>query len=522
MTASVSPTGTILLVDDVEGVRLVFASWLRRAGHTVIEASTGTAALDAVANNNVDLVILDIHLPDMSGFEVRERIKSNRGTAGIPVLHISATATEPTDRSLALNAGADGYLFEPVARDELVATVSALLRYHEARRIAERMAARLERLHEATLLMSAASTLGELMRFACSGLVSVFGAPVTVALSTGGVGRLTAGGPNSEDPVVSDCRAADVAELADQVRAGLPADFGRLGADVPDAAASPIASAISTPRGEQVGVALVSALQPAPDDVLMLDQFTQALAMALEKQRLFAVEHKIALTLQRAMLPAFIPQLDYLRVAVRYLAASDTAEIGGDFYEALALDGDRMLLAVGDVVGHSLQAATVMAELRHSLRAFAGVGMAAPEIMQRLNRILQQSHPGMTATVCIAEIDRDGTVAVTNAGHVPPMIAEAGKVRVVEAHGALLGLSGSRPIPTQRESFGPGATLVLVTDGLIERRDEDLKVGMERLSECLAKAPRDAEQACDKILAEVTDADGRFDDIALVAAHRLQ
>src|SRR3954451_25434277 len=120
MTATGTPAGTILLVDDAEGTRLVLASWLRRAGHTVIEAAPGASALDAMSLDSVDLLILDIHRPDMTGFEVRDRIKENRARAAIPVLHISATATETTDRSSALNAGADGYLFEPVEREELV------------------------------------------------------------------------------------------------------------------------------------------------------------------------------------------------------------------------------------------------------------------------------------------------------------------------------------------------------------------------------------------------------------------
>lgn len=522
MTATEAPVGTILLVDDVEGIRLVFASWLRRAGHTVIEAATGASALDIVARNSVDLVILDIHLPDMTGFEVRERIKENRARAAIPVLHISATATQPADRSSALNAGADGYLFEPIEREELVATVSSLLRYHEARRIAERLAQRLERLHEATLLMSAAQTLTDLLQFACNGLGSVFGAPIAVALSMNGVGRVAFSGLNSDEPMITDCHVSVIAEVAGQVSSGQLPDLARLGVGLPVGCASPTSSSIISPRGEQAGVALVFTPQRATEDALMLDQFTQALAVALEKQRLFAVEHNIALTLQRATLPAAIPQRDYLQVAVRYLAASDTAEIGGDFYEAFAVDDDRTLLAVGDVVGHSLQAATVMAELRHSLRALAGIGMSAADIMHQLNLIMQRSHPGMTATVCIVEVHRDGTVTVTNAGHIPPLINEGGSVRTIEAHGPLLGLRGSSPVPTQREFFGPGATLVLVTDGLIERRDEDLIVGLARLADCVADTTGDVEQLSDRILAELTGAQAWSDDIALVAARRLQ
>jgi len=521
MTATDAPIGTILLVDDAAGTRLTLATWLRRAGHTVIEADTGASALDAMARASVDLVILDIHLPDMTGFEVRDRIKENRARAAIPVLHISATATQPTDRSEALNAGADGYLFEPVEREELVATVSSLLRYHEARRTAERLAQRLERLHEASLLMSAAPTLTELLQFACNGLASVFGAPVAVALSMNGVDRVAFNGLNSAEPVINDCLVGAVAEVAAQVSTGGSPELGRLGVQLPEGAASPMGSAIISPRGEQAGVALVFMPQLATEDMLMLDQFTQALAVTLEKQRLFAVEHNIALTLQRAMLPASIPQGDYLQVAVRYLAASDTAEVGGDIYEAFTVDDDRPLLAVGDVVGHSLQAATVMAELRHSLRALAGIGMSAAEVMHELNLIMQRSHPGMTATVCIAEVHRDGTIAVTNAGHIPPVINERGVVRTIEAHGPLLGLRGSSPVPTQRESFGPGATLVLVTDGLIERRDEDIHIGLARLTECVADSTGDVEQLSDRILLELTDAQAWSDDIALIAARRL-
>jgi serine phosphatase RsbU (regulator of sigma subunit)/DNA-binding NarL/FixJ family response regulator len=520
MTVTDAPTGTILLVDDVEGIRLVFASWLRRAGHTVIEASTGAAALEAVAHNSVDLVILDIHLPDMTGFEVRDRIKENRARAAVPVLHISATATQPTDRSSALNAGADGYLFEPIEREELIATVSSLLRYYEARRTAERLAQRLERLHEASLLMSAAPNLTELLQFACNGLASVFGAPIAVALSMNGAGRVAFRDVGTADPAIQDCPVSAVAEVAAQVSAGRPPDLEHLGVQLPDGSA--MASSIITPRGEQAGVAVVLMPEPATEDVLMLDQFTQALAVTLEKQRLFAVEHNIALTLQRAMLPAAIPQRDYLQVAVRYLAASDTAEVGGDFYEAFAIDDDRTLLAVGDVVGHSLQAATVMAELRHSLRALAGIGMSAAEIMHELNLIMQRSHPGMTATVCIVEFHRDGTVAVTNAGHIPPMIADRGAVRAIEGHGPLLGLRGSRPVPTVRDAVGPGAVLVLITDGLVERRGEDLNVGLARLTACLAESTGDVEQLSDRILAELTDTQAWSDDIALIAARRLQ
>ncbi len=154
-TTATDAAQCILVVDDSEGTRFVFANWLRRAGYTVHEATTGTEAIDLLARIRFDVVLLDVNLPDMSGFDVCTHIKSTRRTAAIPVLHVSATATGPDDRSTGLIRGADGYLVEPIERDELLATVIALLRYHEARRAAERLAARLEQLHQVTLLINA-------------------------------------------------------------------------------------------------------------------------------------------------------------------------------------------------------------------------------------------------------------------------------------------------------------------------------------------------------------------------------
>lgn len=114
---------TILVVDDTAASRYISGSWLRRSGHRVIEAATGTEALAALAATEVDLVLLDVGLPDMSGFDVCERIKSDPALAR-PVIHLSATAIRGADRAQGLTRGADAYLTEPVEPDELLATVT--------------------------------------------------------------------------------------------------------------------------------------------------------------------------------------------------------------------------------------------------------------------------------------------------------------------------------------------------------------------------------------------------------------
>jgi DNA-binding response OmpR family regulator len=136
---------TILVVDDTAASRCISSSWLRRSGHRVIEAATGSEALAALVATEVDLVVLDVGLSDMSGFDICERIKSNPALAQ-PVIHLSATTIRGADRAQGLIRGADAYLTAPVEPDELLATVTSLLRYYRARAAAERLADLLTRL----------------------------------------------------------------------------------------------------------------------------------------------------------------------------------------------------------------------------------------------------------------------------------------------------------------------------------------------------------------------------------------
>jgi DNA-binding response OmpR family regulator len=143
-TADDTPA-VLLIVEDNATNRYILGSWLQRAGHTVVEAVDGTHALSllaaAPAEAMPELAIVDVRLPDMSGFEVCEQIKSAPRTAGMPVIHVSAVAVATDDRAQGLNRGADAYLTEPIAPTELLATVTAALRYARARSRAERLGA---------------------------------------------------------------------------------------------------------------------------------------------------------------------------------------------------------------------------------------------------------------------------------------------------------------------------------------------------------------------------------------------
>lgn len=129
---------TILVVDDHEAARYSRSRILRRANYIVIEAGTGKEALAAIAEHRPTLVLLDVHLPDMSGFEVCGQIKSDPATSVVPVVHMSATSVSTPDQVRGLEGGADGYLVEPVSPEVLVATVGALVRMHRAERLARK------------------------------------------------------------------------------------------------------------------------------------------------------------------------------------------------------------------------------------------------------------------------------------------------------------------------------------------------------------------------------------------------
>src|SRR5580700_1895979 len=192
--------GTLLLVDDDEAKRYLLGTWLRRAGHMVTESETGRDALGLL--DGIELVLLDVNLPDMSGYEVCRLIKGDPRTAAIPVIQVSATAVEVADRAHGLTQGADAYLIEPTEPAELLATVTAALRYYRARQRAERTASRLAALASATLDINAAETFDGLGAVAATGAARIFSVEAVLMLEMpDGQLRRMSGRPGGPAPV---------------------------------------------------------------------------------------------------------------------------------------------------------------------------------------------------------------------------------------------------------------------------------------------------------------------------------
>lgn len=508
---------TILLVDDSAPKRYLLKNWLTRAGFEVTEADNGHDALDEIQRQPFDMVVLDVKLPDMSGLDVCRRIKSDPRTTSTPVIHVSAHAVDAPDRTLGLVGGADGYLVEPIDPHELVATVQAVLRYYRARRQAEQLADGLAQLAETTLAVTMAGDLTELVRRAATGATRLFGGPTAVAAQASGTGWITALAVSADEVTMARWEPP-----AGEVPIGFRLSTGdapawRLPAPWPGA--GPVTVATSRLRADRPPLYVFTAASDDHDHAQLLTQLAQALAAAAEAQRAQDQDHQIAVTLQRSLLPRRLPAVDGVELAVRYEPASQEAEIGGDFYELSAL-GDHLLIAIGDVVGHSLHAATVMAEIRHALRAYAVEGHSPGEVVRLVDELMVRLLPGEMATLCLILLDpRTGHARLANAGHLPPLLIVDGEVGEVWQRAPLLGIGQPRPADHDF-TIPPGATLLLYTDGLVERRDITIRDGVADLARIAGAVDPDLDRYCARLLAELTSPPNA-DDVAVVAVRRL-
>jgi len=517
----------VLVVDDTDAHRYVMASWLRRAGFDVSEAATGAEAL-ALVGPHLDAVVLDVNLPDMSGLEVCRVVKQEPTTSAVPVLHVSATAIDARARSSGLALGADAYLAEPLDRDEFLAVVGALCRSHDARRDVDEQAQRLSRLATALVPLSAATSLDQILRVAATGSAGVLERPVIVVARAqdGAVVRCVCAGPGR--PVVpSRLVSPFVFPQAREPGQFRPDEVPGAWRDMVERAGVPGRGWHYVPLRDAAGQ-LVGAVAAALDedrDVLSPEEeglalrLADALTVTLSNMRSFAEEHELALTLQRSMLPATLPTVDETVVAARYSASDAQLSVGGDFYDAFELPDGSLAVVIGDVQGHSLRAATVMVELRLSLRAYLLEGHPPARALDLLNDLLIRHHPEFV-TVCVVVVDTAGRVAVTNAGHLPALLVTAGRASYVDITSPLLGLPNGGPRRTSTWEPGEDWAVVLVTDGLLERRTGDVRQALGAMADVVADAGTlHPEQLCDLLLHRF-DISDREDDVAVLVVGR--
>ena len=276
------------------------------------------------------------------------------------------------------------------------------------------------------------------------------------------------------------------------------------------------ASDVLTPPRRRLVLTLLGVLG------LVVGGLAAAWLAARRLNRVAAREHGVALELQQSLLPVAVPLLAGADVAVHYRPGTQGLEVGGDWYEVLDLGDGLAGACVGDVVGRGLPAAAVMGRLRSALAALAVAGGGPGEVLGRLESFVQRTDATVFATVAYAVVEPvTGHVRYACAGHPPPLVVEPdGTAAFLEgARGTPLGTFADVAYGEAEARLAPGATLVLYTDGLVERRDEPIDRGLERLRALACRhAGRDAQELADALL---RDLPGNPDDDVAILCLRL-
>jgi serine phosphatase RsbU (regulator of sigma subunit)/anti-sigma regulatory factor (Ser/Thr protein kinase) len=256
------------------------------------------------------------------------------------------------------------------------------------------------------------------------------------------------------------------------------------------------------------------------EDLRFAEDLARRAAVAVDNSRLYTQEHHAVVTLQQSLLPRQLPDIPGMEFAARYLPATSEVDVGGDWYDAIALGDGNVGLVIGDVAGHGLEAAAIMGQFRNALRAYALDGAGPAAAVERLNRLTRTFEQNDMATLVYGEFDSmSSRMRFVRAGHPPPLVRAAdGTVQAVNGHGSLpVGVSPNARYEASLLELAPDTTLLLYTDGLVERRGETLEDGIARLQRVLADAPESLEALCDHVIETSAPDPERADDIAVLA-----
>jgi serine phosphatase RsbU (regulator of sigma subunit)/DNA-binding response OmpR family regulator len=469
---------TVLVVDDSPENRYVARRYLARAGFEIWEAETGAEGLRR-AQDDPDLILLDVHLPDIDGFEVCRRLKQDPVTARIPILQRSQSHIDDAARVHGLESGADAYLAEPIAPSVLVATARALLRMRRAETRLRREIAHAEMVNRVSDAFASLLSRDE----------------VVAALAAHARTEL----------------AARSVEVRLEEPGGEPR-FDERSASVPLVA-----------YGRALGRVELAFDGPPPDHALVLSLAEQA-AQALERAGLYEHQRHIATTLQAGLLPRRLPSIPGAEIATRYNAGAQAMDVGGDFYDVFAR-GDDWVLVIGDVCGRGAEAAALTSLARHTIRAQAQHHAAPSAILRALHEaVVAESGDDTRFLTAGCVVLRGEHVVAALGGHPPALLLRAdGTVDELPTTGSLLGLPETTGVDDVEGRLGAGDALILYTDGVNEARRGRSLFGEDRLRSVvsgLAGAPAEA------IAGGIRDAAVAFagsadDDLAVLVVRQL-
>ncbi|GHE68558.1 hypothetical protein GCM10018785_41430 [Streptomyces longispororuber] len=243
--------------------------------------------------------------------------------------------------------------------------------------------------------------------------------------------------------------------------------------------------------------------------------------LVLDNARMYTYQESVADTLQDSMLPHIESQMSGCDIATRYLPGTLLGRVGGDWFDSVKLPGARTALVVGDVMGHGLNSAAMMGQLRTAVQTMAALDLPPAQLLRNLDDLAQRLGEHYLATCLYAVYDPiAGDLHLANAGHIPPVLvrARSGRSELLDLPtGAPIGVGGV-PFESVRVRVAPGDRLLMCTDGLVEVRGEDIGVGLATLVESAAHPAASMDAACDTIIRALNTRGGRKDDVALLMA----
>jgi PAS domain S-box-containing protein len=513
--SSLTGTGTgtertqprILIVDDNSDIREYIAGLLE--GEYVVETAVdGADGLTRARALPPDLVLTDVMMPRMDGFELLKALQADPVTLGVPVVMLSARAGEEGTLE-GLDAGADDYLIKPFTARELLARIRSNLELDRARRTRRQLERSRALLDQAQRLARVGSWEIEL----ATGRIEASDEFLRIAGRTGeDMDRLEYPG------LVTDLvHADDRATVLDAFEGAGESEFH-------------FEARLLRPSGEEVLVSVYGEvvldarggrelLRGSVQDITERRAAEEALSMAAANAEAAAREHAIADQLQRSLLPQQGFDLDHLEVATYYRAGVEGTQVGGDWYDVIELGGGRTALVVGDVMGRGVRAAAVMGQLRAAVRAYARLDLPPADLLESLDGLVREIGEDQIVTCIYAVFDpSDRVLRFANAGHLPPIVTSSGGESRL-ARGVENPPLGVGPFNlTQHEvELASDARVVLYTDGLVERRGEDLELGIENLARRVADLTGPVAGVPEQLVSVMLP-DGPDDDVAILVA----
>jgi PAS domain S-box-containing protein len=276
--------------------------------------------------------------------------------------------------------------------------------------------------------------------------------------------------------------------------------------------------------GRVLGGMTLTFSQPQPfsaEDRLVLTALADTAAQAMERARLYEREHRVAETLQRALLPERLADPPGVASAARYLPGTEGVAVGGDWYDVFDLDEHRLGIALGDVVGKGVGAAAVMGRLRNALRAYATSIDGPAEVLSRVDDFAARFGNDDLATVVYGVLDTGtGELRFSSAGHLPPLLvgSDGTATFLPQEPDVPVGVAAADGRHEHRVRLEAGATLLLYSDGLVEDRARSLDAGLAQLAAVAATqvAHAEVEPACGAVVDALVGPTGGADDVALL------